>query len=96
MMATYQELYDLRVNDALRAKVAVAAVVAAWTKLAGTPTAAEAAWAKGVIASPDGTATQLVNAVLAANKDASVAAITSASDAIVQTNIDAIVDGLVT
>ena len=95
-MATYAELYDLRVDDDLRHKVAVAAVVAAQTKLAGTPTAAEAEWARGVVASPDGTATQLVNLVLAANKGLTVAAIQSAADSAVQTNVDALVDGLIT
>ena len=94
-MATYEELYGLRNDDTLRAKVAVAAVIAAQAKLAGTPTAAEAAWARGVIANPMATADQVVHLVLAANNTASVAAITGATDASVQTNVDAVVDGLI-
>ena len=94
-MATYEELYDLRTNDVLRHKVAVAAVVAAQAKLAGTPTAGEAEWARGVISSPGGTADQLVHLVLAANKSLDVSAILSATDAAVQTNVDALVDGLI-
>ena len=94
-MATYAELYALRVDDDLRVKVAVATVVAAQTKLAGTPSAAEAAWARGVIASPGNIAEQVVNLVLAANKSATGATIQGASDATVQTHVDAVVDGLI-
>jgi len=94
-MATYAELYDLRNNSELRNKIAVAVVVAAQAKLAGTPSAAEAGWARGVIRSPGSTADAAINLVLAANKTAEVSAITGATDAAIQSNVDAIVDGLV-
>ena len=94
-MATYLELFALRSDSDLQDKIAVATVIAAEAKLSGTPTAAEAAWAKGVIASPGGTANAVINAVLAANKDAAVGAITGASDAAIQSNVDAVVDGLI-
>jgi hypothetical protein len=94
-MATYEELYALGTNDVLRQKTATALVVAAQAKLAGTPTAAEAAWARGVIANPIAAANQVVYVILAANKDAAAAAIISASDTAIQTNVDAVVAGLV-
>jgi hypothetical protein len=95
-MATYQELYALQTDDDLRQKIAVATVVAAQAKLAGTPTAAEAAWAKEVIQYPIGDrARSVMNLVLAANKGADVSVIQSASDASIQTNVDAVVDGLI-
>jgi len=96
-MATYEELYSLQSNDALRQKVAVAAVVAAQGILAGTPSAAQAAWAKEIIQYPIGErARSVLNLVLAANKGVSVAAITGATDAVIQANVDDVVAGLVT
>lgn len=95
-MATYQELYALQGDDDLREKVAFATVVAAQAKLTGAPTAAEAAWAKDVITYPLGhRARGVLNLVLAANKALSVAAIQAAGDATVQTNVDAVIDGLI-
>lgn len=94
-MATYTELYDLRSNSELRNKVAVAVVVAAQAKLAGSPSAAEAAWARGVSASPNHTAEAVINLILAANKDLTVSAITGATDTAIQSNVDAVIDGLV-
>lgn len=95
-MATYQELYALQTDDTLREKVAVAVVVAAQVLLAGTPSASEATWAKEMIQYPIGPkARSVVNIVLAANKGQSVAAIQGASDASVQSNVDAVVAGLV-
>lgn len=94
-MATYLELHGLRQNSDLQDKIAVACVIAAEAKLSGSPSAAEAAWAKGVIASPGPTAMAVINAVLAANKTASASTIAEASDASIQTNVDAVVDGLI-
>ena len=95
-MATYIELHELRTNDSLRQKVGVACVVAAQVRLAGTPSAEEAEWARNVITNPGNIANKVINLVLAANKDLTVAQITSATDAAIQTNVDAVVDGLVT
>jgi len=94
-MATYQELYDLRNNDALRNRIAVAAVVSAEGLLSGTPTADEASWAYGVVGNPNGAANTILNLVLASNKSASVSAITGATDDLLQTSVDAVVSGLI-
>ena len=94
-MATYEELYTLRGSSSLRNKIAVAVVIAAEEKLSGTPTAAEASWARGVISSPNAWAKSVLNLVLAANKDASSAGILSATDAAIQANVDAIVAGII-
>lgn len=94
-MATYAELFDLRSNDALRNRVAVAAVVKAQTLLdLASPTAAQVEWAKATLANPIGISGDLLNYVLAANKGASVAAIIGATDAAIQTNVDAAADKL--
>ena len=95
-MATYLELFDLQYDDTLVHKVAVATIIAAETKLSGAPTSAEADWARSVIVNPTETATQVINLVLAANKDASVATITGATDAAIQANVDSVVTGLIT
>ena len=94
-MAAYSELYDLRTDSGLRNKIAVATVVAAQEKLAGTPTAAEASWARGVTNSPNSAAKAVINLVLAANKAASTSAILAASDEDLQTAVDDVVDGLI-
>ena len=94
-MATYAELYDLRSDSDLQDKIAVACVIAAEAKLSGTPSAAEATWAKSVLASPGGTANSVINAVLAANKGIAAATILAASDASIQANVDSVVDGLI-
>lgn len=94
-MATYMELAGLRTDSDLQDKIAVACVIAAEAKLSGTPTAAQAAWATGVLASPGGAAKSVINAVLAANKDAAASAILAATDAAIQANVDAVVDGLI-
>ena len=94
-MATYTELYGLRTNSELQDKIAVAVVIAAEEKLSGTPSAAEAAWARGVVQNPGGTAKAAINLVLAANKAATSTAILAATDAAIQANVDAVVDGLI-
>ena len=94
-MAAYLELYDLRSNSGLRNKIAVATVIAAEEKLSGTPTAAEATWALGVVTNPNAAAKEVINLVLAANKSSSTSAILSATDAAIQANVDAVVDGLI-
>lgn len=90
-MATYQELYDLYSNAALRNRVSVACVVAADAirqEDAGVANhAARLAWAKQVFIAPDATAESMLKAVLAANKALSVAQITGAADAALQTAV---------
>jgi len=94
-MATYMELFALRADSDLQDKIAVAVAIAAYAKLSGTPSADEAAWAKNAIADPGSMSRVVINAVLAANKTESVATIQGASDAVIQTTVDAVIDGLV-
>lgn len=94
-MATYTELFELRSNSGLRNKVAVACAVKAQALIDGpSPTAAQLAWAQAAIRDPIAVADSLLNYVLAANKSATVAQITGATDAAIQTNVSAAVDKL--
>lgn len=90
-MATYAELYDLRSNSALRNKIAVACVIAAEairTEDGGTANHANRLlWAKGAFANPDFEAGRIMTAVLAQNASATVAQITSATDATILTAV---------
>lgn len=95
-MATYLEIFGLRSNSDLQEKVAVAVVKKAQALLDGaTPTAAEVAWANAAIKDPVGEADSLLNYVLAANSAATVSAITGATDAAIQSNVDTAVDALI-
>lgn len=94
-MATYAELYGLRNNSELQNKIAVAVVIEAETLLSGTPTAAEAAWAKSVVSSPSSAAKSIINLVLAANKSVAAPAILTATDAAIQSNVSSIINGLI-
>ena len=105
-MATYLELYDLRDEEASRNKVAVAIAIAADTIKSGTDTTdppwdqtagahdARVAWVKNANAfNPTIDLVQTVwNAMLAANSTASVATITGATDATIQTNVNESID----
>lgn len=95
-MATYQELYGLHNDSTLKNKVVAACIIAAETVMAEIDTTPNHAdrllWAAAVFASPQIEASRMYWAVLAANKDAPVAAIRSASDGAIQTNVDAHVD----
>jgi hypothetical protein len=95
-MATYAELLTAAGNDALRQKVRVACIIAAEkvrTEL-GTVTnhAGRLAWAKAVFANPEAEGNRMIWAVLAQNVAATSAAILGATDALVQTAVDAAVD----
>ena len=95
-MATYAELFELRHNSPLRNRVAVAIVVKAQELIDGaTPTSAQIIWANTALLSPVSMAEQILNYVLAANKDASKDQIIAASDSAIQTNVDAAVDALI-
>ena len=95
-MATYVELFDLRSDDALRNKIAVACVVKAADLIDGaTPTTAEITWANEAIQSPLSKAEAIMNYVLAANKAGTVAQIQGASDSAIQANVDTAVDALI-
>lgn len=95
-MATYAELYDLRSDSSLRNKVAVAVAIKAQSLLdGGSPTSAQVTWAGEALRNPVGKAGELLNYVLAANNDATAGQITSATDAAIQTNVNAAVDAIV-
>ena len=94
-MATYTELFDLRSEDALRNKVAVAVIIKAEAIRADVAsTAAQDAWALEAFNDPVGKSGQVLWAVLAANNAATVAQITGATDVSIQTNVNAVVDDL--
>lgn len=95
-MATYAELYDLRSDSALRNRVLVACAIAAEAiRIEDSGAANHAArltWSKAVFADPNREAERMLWAVLAANKSATVAQITGASDATIQTAVNAAVN----
>ena len=95
-MATYSELYGLNSDSELRNRVTVACIVAAETVMAEEDTTPNHAnrllWAASVFVSPTVEARRMFMAVLAANKDATVSAIQSATDAQIQAVVDSHID----
>lgn len=95
-MATYSEIYDLQNEAALRNRMAVAVVIAADTIRAEPPATANHAnrllWAKAALANPHGEAVRVLWGVLAQNKALTVAQITGASDASLQTAVNNTID----
>lgn len=95
-MATYLELYDLRTNSALRNRIAIACMVAAEAirveNVAVTNHANRMIWAKAVFSNPDQAAERMLMALLAQNNALSVATITGATDAQIQTIVASAVD----
>jgi hypothetical protein len=95
-MATYAELLTASSNDTLRQKVRVACVIAAEKVRTEATSVANhtnrMAWAKAVYANPEAEGIRMVWAVLAQNATATFAQIVGASDATVQTAVDAAVD----
>jgi hypothetical protein len=95
-MASYDELFSLQNDSGLKNRVQVACIVAAETirgEDGGTANHANRLlWAAAVFQNPSQEANRLFWAVLAANKDATAAQITGATDAAVQANVDAAVD----
>lgn len=96
-MATYAEIYDIATtNSALRNKITVACLVAADTIRAENPATANHAnrliWAKRALEHPEEVGAEMTPAVLAQNASATVAAITGATDAAIQTAVNNAVD----
>lgn len=95
-MATYAELLTASENSTLNQKIRVACIIAAEAirteSGATTNHANRLVWAKAVFANPNAEAQRMLWAVLAQNKDATLAAITGATDAAVQTAVNAAVD----
>ena len=97
-MATYLELMTLQGDGDLLNRVIVAVAIAADTirlESAGTTNHANRMiWAEKAFSSPIVVGKSAYSAVLAANKDATVTQIQGATDAAIQTNVDAVVDVL--
>lgn len=95
-MATYAEIRDLFTDSSLRNKVSVACIVAAEAirnEDAGTTNHANRLiWAKEAFSNPLTTSEEMLMALLAANKDETVATIQGASDAAIQARVNAAVD----
>ena len=95
-MATYVEIEQLYSQGALEPQVRVAVVNVALAIIAELPTVpnhdARLECAVKAIQIPGQEAKRFLMGILVANKAASVAQIQSASDAAVQTNVDALVD----
>ena len=95
-MATYEELFNLRTDSALKNRVTTACIIAAETVMNELDTVENHAnrllWAKAVFANPSGEANRMFMAILAANSAATVAAIQGATDAAIQANVDDHVD----
>lgn len=95
-MATYEELKTLESNSALQNKVEIAIWVAANAIAAEDDQTANHAnrlkWAKSALRDPGGSKDDFLRYLLAANKAVAVATITAASDATVQTHVDAAVN----
>lgn len=91
-MATYAELYNLQSNSALKNRIAVACVVAA-ELIRGEDVATvnhtnRATWARNVFADAGRESTRMMMAVLAQNRGFTVAQITGATDAEIQTAVN--------
>ena len=95
-MASYLELYGLQNNDDLHHKIATAVIVAAdairTEDGAVVNHANRLLWARAAFESPLTIAQHVMWAVLAANKDATVANILAATDSSIQTAVDNVID----
>lgn len=90
-MATYLELHALRSDSNLVDRVTVAVTIAAHDLINASPTASQKAWASGALANPRRVAEDLMGYLLAANAPATVENIQVATDAAIQTNVNAAV-----
>lgn len=99
-MATYDELLTAAEHEGLNKRVRVACVIAAdaiCNELATvTNHINRMLWAKSVFQNPQSEAQRMLWAVLAQNKAATLAAITGANDAAVQTAVNNAVDRFAT
>jgi hypothetical protein len=94
-MATYTELRQQFSNDTLRNRVAVACVIAANGALTGTPTLAQQKFANAVFSNPDSVGEKVLMSVLATNSANTVAQISAATDAQIQTAVNTVIPNLV-
>ena len=91
-MATYAELIQASNDGGLNTRIRVACFIAAELIVEEDPAtanhAARIAWARNVFANPAQEAMRMAWAVLAQNRNATLAAIIGASDAAVQTAVN--------
>lgn len=84
-MASYTDLYDLFTDPNLKERMAVAVIVEADAiRLNGAATTAMKGWARAALADPDRSALMALRAVIGQNSSATIAAITGATDAVLQ------------
>ena len=96
-MATYVELHTLRGSESiatLRQKISVAIAIKANALAKGTPNATQKAWAKSALAAPEDFQDIVLNYILAEYSASATSAITGATDAQVQTAVNAAVNTL--
>lgn len=95
-MATYTDLYNLFSDAELRNKITVAVIVATETVRNEAPATANHAnrllWAKEALTNPSAMGSNMYLAVLAQNKSSTVAQIQNATDAVIQTNVENVID----
>lgn len=95
-MATYEELFTEYGANSLYGKLVTSILVAADTILNELVSvnghADRVAWAKEALKDPDSQVQALWGAMLAANKGLSIVTIQSATDASIQTNVDAAIN----
>jgi len=95
-MATYVELAGLFTNNDLQLKIEVAITIAAEAVRSEVDTTTNHAnrllWAKDAFRDPRGMRDQMLKAMLAQNKTASTATILAATDATIQTAVEAAID----
>lgn len=99
-MATYIELYNLRNNSELRNRVTVACTVVAEAIRVEVGTTENHAnrliWSKAVFENPERESERMYWALLASCTALTVAQITGATDAVIQTKVDAAVNEFAT
>jgi hypothetical protein len=95
-MATYAELRSLFGDGDLRNKIEVACIIAAegirGEDIATPNHTNRLIWAKKAFGSPGSIRDEMLMAILAQNKTLTLVQITGASDAAIQSNVDAAVD----
>ena len=93
--ATYQELAGVLENNTLSGKLRIAVVIKAHSILQeASPSAARVQWASEALVNPGAKIAQVLNYLVAANNAAAITAITAATDAVIQTNVDSAIDEL--
>ena len=96
-MATYIELHTLRGSEsiaALRQKISVAIAIKANALAKAAPNATQKVWAKAALAAPEDFQDIVLNYILAEYSASATSAITGATDAQVQTAVNAAVTTL--